>query len=245
MSETITITNEDILEDIKLQCKIPEYIEQIIKYKIIDKTAIELGIKVETEELQNAADKFRLINKLENATDTWEWLEHYNLSIDDFEKLLYNNLLKKKLIQHLFGDKIEPYFFGHQLNYDSAVMYEIILDDEDLALELYYAIKEGEISFYDVARKYIQDKELNRNCGYLGKVNRQDITPEISTVVFAANPPQLLKPIVTSKGLHIIFVDELIQAKPNTKVLTDITDVMFSEWLKKQLEQVELVVDIA
>lgn len=38
--------------------------------------------------------------------------------------------------------------------------YEAELDDEDLVLELLYAIQEGEISFYNVACKYIQDTEL-------------------------------------------------------------------------------------
>jgi len=37
--------------------------------------------------------------------------------------------------------------------------------------------------------------------------------PEISAVVFAAKPPQVLKPIVTSKGVHLILVEEIIEQK--------------------------------
>jgi len=36
-------------------------------------------------------------------------------------------------------------------------MYEVVLDDEDLAMELFYALQEGEISFPE-AYQYIQDK---------------------------------------------------------------------------------------
>jgi hypothetical protein len=47
-------------------------------------------------------------------------------------------------------------------------MYEIVLDDEDLAMELFYGIQEGEMSFYEVAHQYIQDMELRRKGGYRG-----------------------------------------------------------------------------
>ncbi len=156
-----------------------------------------------------------MVNKLHSADDTWAWLEKHGLSLDDYEKIVYHNLISGKLLAHLFADKVEPHFFENQLDYTSAVIYEIILDDEDLAIELFYAIKEEEMSFYDVAHKYIQDKELSRKCGYLGKVQRKDLKPEISAAIFAAKPPELLKPIITSKGVNLILVEEIIQAELN------------------------------
>ncbi|GEA28334.1 chaperone SurA [Microcystis aeruginosa NIES-4325] len=67
------------------------------------------------------------------------------------------------------------------------------------------------MSFYDVTHKYIQDKELRRQGGYLGVQRRQDLKPEISAAVFATKPPQLLKPIVKAKGISLILVEEIIQ----------------------------------
>jgi len=37
----------------------------------------------------------------------------------------------------------------------------VVLNDEDLAMELFYALQEGEISFPEVAYQYIQDKSLH------------------------------------------------------------------------------------
>ncbi|MDZ8024312.1 MAG: peptidylprolyl isomerase [Nostoc sp. DedQUE01] len=241
MSQSITITNEDILNQVRLSCKTPEFVEQIVNRKIITSAAEEAGIKVETEELQKAADLLRLMNKLTSADDTWKWLEKHGLSLDDFEEMIYRGILVSKLSQHLFLDKIEPYFFEHQLEFAGVVMYEVVLDDEDLALELFYAIQEGEMSFYDVAHKYIQDTELRRKCGYLGLLRRQDLKPEISAAIFAAKPPQLLKPIVTSKGIHLILVEELIQPDLNEKLRTTIISDLFLEWLKQQVEQSEVI----
>lgn len=241
MSQAITITNEDILAQVKLSSKIPEIIEGIVTRKVIANAAAEAGIKVETEELQKAADQMRLMNKLDSADATWAWLEKHSLCIDDYEEIVYSTIISGKLAADLFADKVEPYFFEHQLDYVGVVMYEVVLDDEDLAIELFYAIKEGEMSFFDIAHKYIQDTELRRKGGYQGILRRQELRPEVSAAVFVATPPQVLKPMVTSKGLHLIFVEEIIQPQLDNKVRQQIISNLFTEWLKRQVEEVELI----
>jgi parvulin-like peptidyl-prolyl isomerase len=241
MSQAITISSEDILHQVKLSYQILSIVEAIVTRKIITSAAEEAGIKVETEELQKAADNIRLIGKLKSADDTWAWLQKHGLSLDDFEELIYNNVISGKLAQHLFADKVEPFFVEHQLEYAGIVMYEVILDDEDLAMELFYGIQEGEMSFYEVAHQYIQDKELRRKGGYRGIVRRKELKPEISAAVFAAKPPQVLKPIVTSSGVHLILVEEIIQPELDDKLRSKILLDLFSEWLKQQVEQAEVV----
>jgi parvulin-like peptidyl-prolyl isomerase len=241
MKQTITISQEDIWHHVKIYCKIPSLIEGIVTYKIVAAAAVEAGIKVETEELQQAADQLRLKNKLQSADDTWSWLQKHSLSLDDFEELVYINLISGKLAQHLFADKVEPYFFEHQLDYAGVVMYEVVLDDEDLAMELFYAIQEGEMSFPELVHQYIQDRSLRRSGGYRGIVRRKDLKPEISAAVFAAKPPQVLKPIVTAKGVHLILVEEIIQPQLDDKLRAQIFSDLFSEWLKQQIEKVEVV----
>ncbi|HIK04344.1 MAG TPA: peptidylprolyl isomerase [Trichormus sp. M33_DOE_039] len=239
MSQTITITSEDIINQIKISCKTSELIEDILSSKIIQNAAEQAGITVSDQELQQAADQMRLSQNLKNADDTWEWLNKNYLSLEDFEKLVYKNTLSGKLAVHLFADKIEPYFYEHQLDYVSVVCYEVVLEDEDLAMELFYAIQEGETSFFDVARKYIDNKDLRRKLGYKGKLYRKDLKPEISAAVFAAKPPQLLKPILTSKGAHLILVEEVIQAELNNLLRHKIATELFSEWVKQQIEKLD------
>ena len=241
MLQAITITSEDIFNQVKLSCKIPEIIEGIITRKIITATATNALISIEIEEIQKAADQFRLINQLNSADETWTWLQKYSLSLDDFEEWIYTNLLYDKLVQHLFADKVEPYFFEHQLDYAGAVIYEAILDDEDLAIELFYALNEGETSFYEIVHQYIQDDQLRRSGGYRGIVRRQDLKPEISAAVFAAKPPQILQPIVTAKGVHLILVEEIIQPELDDKLRSQIVSDLFAEWLKQQIMEVEVI----
>ncbi|MGI0499641.1 peptidylprolyl isomerase [Limnospira platensis] len=244
MSQSITITAEDILKQVKLSIQIPDLIESIISRKIITDAATEAGIKVETEELQKAADTMRSLQNLHSAQETFAWLEKHHLSVDDLEEVAYMSIISQKLVAHLFADKVEPYFYDNQLDYAGVVMYEVVLDDEDLAMELFYAIQEGEMSFYDVAHKYIQDVELRRQGGYRGVLSRKDLQPEVSAAVFAATPPQLVKPIVTSKGVHLILVEEILQAELNDKLRFQIVSDLFSEWVKKKVDSADIIINL-
>ena len=241
MLRTLEISPQETIQHLKLSCQIPAVVEAIVSCKIILDKAAEMGLKVESEELQQAADSLRLANNLLQADATWTWLQKHCLSLDEFEEIAQTNALSSKLAQHLLGDRVEPFFVEHQLDYAKAILYEVVLDDEDLAMELFYALQQGEMQFHEVAYEYIQETELRRLVGYRGEVSRTDLRPEISAAVFAATPPQLLKPIVTPKGVHLIRVEEILQPRLNDALRVKILADLYSDWLKQQVEQVEVV----
>ncbi|MDF5722499.1 MAG: peptidylprolyl isomerase [Rhizonema sp. PD37] len=245
MSKRLSISCEDIIHNMKLSYQFPSVVEAIATSKIISDAAVEAGIQVQPEELQQAGDSVRFANKLVKATDTWAWLKKHHLSLDEFEQLTRINVLSSKLAHHLFSKQVEPFFFSHQLNYVAAVTYEVVLDDRDLALELFYALQENEISFPEIARQYIQDPELRRAWGYQGIRYRQDFRPEIATAVFATNSAQIIKPIVTSIGVYLIWVEEIIQPKLDEALRIKIQQDLFSSWLKQQIEQVDIDIQLA
>jgi len=59
--------------------------------------------------------------------------------------------------------------------------------------------------------------------------------PEISAKVFASNPPQLLKPIVTAKGVHLIKVEEITHPDLTESLRYQILADLLSDWLNKQM----------
>lgn len=241
MSQTIVITNEDIFHQVQLACQIPEIIEKIVERKVIVSAAKAAGIEATKEELQKASDQMRAASKLKDAEATWAWLGKHGLSLEDFEEIVRITLISGKLCQHLFAQRVEPYFYEHQLDYAGAVIYEIVLDDEDEAMELFYEIQEGETSFFVAAQQYIQDPKLRRQGGFRGKLHRTQMKPEISAAVFSAAPSQLLKPIVTADGIHLIFVEEINQPELDQKLRQKIMLDLYSQWLKQQVEQVQII----
>ncbi len=240
MPHNLTISSSDIIHSLKLSCQIPDVVEAIASQSIIAEAAQEAGITVTPEELQQEGDDLRFAKKLVKAKETWTWLEKHHLSVNEFEELAYNNILSRKLANHLFSPQLEKSFYEHQLDYVAAVTYEVVFEDRDLALELFYALEEGEINFPEIARLYIPETELRRAYGYQGLRYRKDFRPEIAAAVFAAAPPQALKPITTSKGVHLIWVEEVIQPQLDKQLRQKIITESFSDWLKQQFSAMKI-----
>ncbi len=244
MPEHLTITTSNIIHRLKLSCQIPDVVKTIATQKVIALSAEEAGIQVDPEELQQEGDKLRLEQKLVKAKDTWNWLKKHHLSLSEFEELVHHNVLKRKLANHLFLPYVEKLFYQNHLDYIAAVTYEVVLEDRDLALELFYSLEEGEISFQEIARQYILEPELRRAGGYQGIQYRKEFRPEIAAPIFAASAPEILKPIQTQKGVHLILVEEIIQPQLDEHLHEKIISELFSEWLKQQIDSLEIVIQL-
>jgi PPIC-type PPIASE domain len=230
------ISQDEILQQIKLSCQIPTLIKAITERKIVSQKAQSLNLKVETAELQKAADSFRLKNNLVSAQETLDWLKRHALSLDDLEALVYHTVLLSKLADRLFAHQVEPYFIERQLDYTQGVLYEVVLDNFNLAMELFYALEEKEITFAEIAQQYAQDPEMRRRGGYRGLVTRKDLKPELSAAIFAANPPQILKPIAVGKQVYLVYVEAIVSPVLDETLRSEILSVLCSNWLQQQVE---------
>jgi parvulin-like peptidyl-prolyl isomerase len=237
MTINAEISNEDILEQLKLSCRVPELTEQIIVRRIIQEEAAKAEIKLEVSELQAAADDFRSRNGLTSARSTQMWLSINQLSLDEFENIVRLELLSDKLKELVLADQVEKYFYQHQLEFDRVALSEVILENKELAMELYYAVREGEMRFQDIAGQYIKDVDLRRKGGYLGERQRKDLSPEMFSVFSVANPPQIVKPIASAQGFRLLWVEEIIKAELNEEIYGDIKNQLFMEYIRNKIKE--------
>jgi parvulin-like peptidyl-prolyl isomerase len=244
MSIKLTIPEEEIIQFLKISGQIPAILEAFATRRVIDEAIKTTQLEVSVTDMQQAADVFRQTNKLLRAEDTMRWLDQQGLSLNEFEEMIKFALLSAKIPDKLFADQVEAHFVSHQLDYVQVALYEIIFDDVDLAMELFYGLQEGELNFHALAHQYILDPELRRVGGYCGLVQRSQLKPEISAAVFASKPPQTLKPILTSKGAHLILVEELIEPQLDKQLRDQIVSTLFAAWLQEQVQQTELIAAI-
>lgn len=237
--EIDSILPEQIVQHLKLSRQMPRVLKDVINQKIIEQKAQEENITIEEPELQAAADRFRLEHDLITSQDTLTWLKKYNLSVTEFEELIYGRILAQKLAKYLFSDRVEAHFSAHQQDYIKAVVYEIVLKDFNLAMEIFYSIQEREFSFWELAHQYIENDELRRQGGYKGMVTRDRLKPEIATAIFAIDSyPQLLKPLRVDKYTYLIYVEEIIKPTLNSSLRYKIIDRLFNIWLDRQRKQI-------
>lgn len=231
----LSIDSDQVIRHLKHEVKLKTVYQSILCKQIIEKASQERGVTVEPEEVQAEADQFRYDHKLESASQTLEWLEDNLLTPDDWEAGIYDQLLKKKLADSLFGKQIEAYFAQSKVQYEQAVLYRILVPYSALAQEIFYQVEEEEISFFEAAHLYNIDEYRRLACGFEGKVSRWQLKPDVAAYVFGAHPREVIGPIQSGHDFELLMVEEFIPAELTNDVRQQISSQLFDEWLESEL----------
>lgn len=235
-SSKINIEPEEIVSFLKQETKFKEAYQKILFQKTITRVALEQGVTVTTDEIQDVADRQRRERRLEKASDTVAWLAEQMITPYDWEAGIRNTLLAQKLALEMFGKEVEKFFNQNRLEFEQVILYRMIVASNKLAQELYFQIEEKEVSFYAAAHQYDIDENRRLKCGYEGKVYRWSLEADIAAIVFSTSPQQLIGPIKTEQGYHLIFVEDLIPAELTADRYQEILNYMFQQWLNSEVD---------
>ena len=230
-----SIEPDEMIRFLKGRLQIKDLCHNILCQKVVRQAAEERGIEVSTEEVEEEANRQRYAKRLEKAADTLSWLADQMVTADDWEGGIYHHLLTQKLADTLFDSDVEKSFVQNKLDYEQALLYQIILTDEPFAQELFYQIEEAEISFYHAAHLYDIEKRRRLLCGYEGRIYRKNLKADLAAVVFGATPGEITGPITTEQGYHLVMVEEFIEPELTQERHQEIKQRMFQEWLLSEL----------
>ena len=231
----VAIEPEEIVSFLKLTIGYKEVRQAILSQRLIKQAAKERGLTVTSEEIQAEAERQRREKRLEKASDTLAWLADELIAAEDWEAGIRSQILEKKLAESLFAKDVEKFYAKNQFDFEQVLLYQIIIPYERVAQELFYQIEEEEISFYEAAHLYDVDEKRRSQCGYEGKVHRWSLKPDIVAVIFSAEPGQVIGPLQTEQGYHLLLVEEFIPAQLTPAVYQDILNRMFKQWLSQEL----------
>ena len=231
----ILVDYDEIISFLKRNLKFKDVYQKILSQQVINQVAEERGITVTAEEIQHQANQQRYAKRLEKAADTLAWLGDQMVTSDDWEAGIREQILAQKLAESLFAKDIEKYFIQNRLNFEQVSLYQIIVPYERLARELFYQIEEEEISFYHAAHLYDIDPQRRERCGYQGKLYRWELKADFAALVFGSPPGEILSPVKTDQGYHLILVEEFIQAELTRDRAQEILQKLFQDWLSSEL----------
>jgi parvulin-like peptidyl-prolyl isomerase len=231
----LTIELTELENYLKQNIQIKQICQEITYDKIVTQAATARNISLTEEEIQAEAHRQRRTMGLEKATDTFAWLNSQLITDENWEAGIRNSLLRKKLAEVLFTQEAKVFFGQNKLNFDSILLYQIIVPYEQLAWEIFYQIEEQEISFYQAAHFYDINEKRRYMCGYEGKIYRYSLSPQVEAIVFGAKVGEVISPFQTEQGYHIALVEEFISAELTPEVHQEILNKMFNEWLANEL----------
>ena len=97
------ISVAEVVDFLRVTGRFLPALSEIVERKLTVEAAKRKGLKVTVQELQRAADAFRLANGLKKASATEAWLKSLGISVETLEDYLETNLLISKLKDALEG----------------------------------------------------------------------------------------------------------------------------------------------
>ncbi len=239
------ISAYDFVKLLKLNDKFDELIEEIMVDKLAVAAAKKQGLTVPVEEVQDRADQIRRVLGLHRAKDTVEYLDGMGVSLDEFENHIVEGIYKEKIeAQVCTQQAIEDYFSLHSPKFDSLEIAHMVLDSEGKAREIMAFVEDDPDSFEDLAREHSLDDETADSGGYVGKVARGTMDPEIEAKLFNADPGDVVGPFTSGDKLiyEIFKVTEKHPAKLDDATAKEVHKLIYDEWLEVRAQEHRLEV---
>jgi parvulin-like peptidyl-prolyl isomerase len=231
----LQVSSEDIVAFLKQELQYKQIVQRILYQRVIQATSAQRLIHILPEEIQAIGDQFRMAHALEKISDTLNWLQLQDMTVEDWERGIHHRLLAQQLAANLFASEAEKRFAEQRLDYDRVVLYHLEVPYESLVYELFYQIDEDEMSFYEAAHLYDINAARRHRCGFEGIVGRWEIPPQFATQIFGATVQQVTEPIRDEDGYHLFWVEEVIAGQLTEENRQNIIQTAFQTWLESEL----------
>ena len=97
----IEVSVAEVVDYLRVTGGFLKTLHDVVVRKITLNAARKSRLKVSSEELQKAADAFRVVNGLSKASDTEKWLRANGITVETLEDYLETNLLINKFKNNL------------------------------------------------------------------------------------------------------------------------------------------------
>ncbi len=232
LPEISPATNEDIIAYLRRSHKLAEFAVLAERDALILDVCDRLQITVSDEELQAAGDTFRQEHKLLGASETLAWLQEQQITVEEWSQGIRVELLTKKLKEHLFGDTVDAHYISNRDDYKRVALSQILVRDLPDALKVAHALREENASFCALALEYSKGKQSKENGGFVGICFIAKLLPEIAQAISEAKEGEVIGPIQSKLGYHIVRVEKWFPAELNQSVREEILDSLFQAWLQ-------------
>ncbi|MBD2065964.1 peptidylprolyl isomerase [Leptolyngbya sp. FACHB-671] len=235
LPEISPATNEDVIAYLRRSHKIAEVAALAECDTLVLNICEQLGITVSDEELQAAGDAFRLEHKLLGASETLAWLQEQRITVEDWTQGIRVDLLTKKLKEHLFADAVDAHYMSNRNDYKRVALSQILVRDLPDALKVANAIREEKASFCALALEYSKGKQSQENGGFVGICFIAKLMPEIAQVISEAKEGEVIGPVQTKLGYHILRIEKWFSIELSESVREELLESLFQVWLQERV----------
>jgi parvulin-like peptidyl-prolyl isomerase len=196
---------EEVLRDALLDGGPTGLLGPLIDRELLRQHASAIGITVGDEELQRAADEMRHERGLEGADRAMEWLRAHHQTVASAQRSLEALLVRNKVMSGIAADEVRAYFHTHRIELESVVLFSIRVASDEEAWAIRRQVEAGS-QFSALAASASLDPATRAHGGFVGRLRRREMSPEIAEAVLSVAPGSLVGPIRTERGYNLFLV---------------------------------------
>jgi putative peptide maturation system protein len=209
----------------------PDLMAEIVDDVLIEQAIAEDPPPVSEEELQAAADAFRLTHGLYSAEATHRWLAEMGVSEEQFGEIQGWEVQARKLEERVTEDRVESYFEAHRESFDVVQLLRVTAPTETTAELLAEAAKGQDLlSAVQACTLSGRGKGLE---GALRSHRARELPPGLATA-----PTGAVEGSVAGESRH--WVAQVLGRQPaqlDDDTRAEIRKILFQEWLAERREQ--------
>ena len=234
LPEISPATDADILAYLRRSHKIAEIAALAEHEALILALCEQRGITVSEEELQAAGNEFRLKHKLLGTSETLAWLQEQRITVEDWTQGIRVALLIKNLKEHLFGASVDSHYLSNRKDYRRIALSQILVRDLTDALKIVSKLQEDKAAFCALAIEYSKGQQSKEKGGFAGIHFLSKLMPEVAQAISEATAGEVIGPLQTKLGYHIIKIEKWFPVELNESVREEILESLFRAWLREQ-----------
>lgn len=234
LPEVSPATDDEILRYLRRTHKIAEIAALVEHDALILKLCDKFNLTIDEEELQIVGNEFRRSHNLFSASETENWLVQQRITAEDWTEGIRAKLLEKKLKEHLFGEQVDSHYLNNRKEYKRVALSQILVKDLTVALKIVQALREENASFCALALEYSQGKQSKEKGGFAGVHFLPKLMPEIAAAIADADEGEVVEPIKTRLGYHIIRIEKWFPLHLDESLREEVIDSLFQAWLQEQ-----------
>lgn len=245
----LTIDNQPIslkqsLDYLRSSGKLGAFVGEILRQYSIEKELEQEGIKVDSVATEQAIIDFRLQNQLIEPNSFQEWLTRNGISFETFYKQVASRFQQEKLKVKVAESKLQEYFIERKIFLDRVVLSRIIVENQELAEELYSQILEEGAQFEQLAQEYSMAEDRIAN-GMMGVVSRGTLPDVLRAAIDSANPGDLLEPLEIDGRWCLFRVEQILPASLDDERLKHtLRDELFERWLAQKIQKLSVKLQV-
>lgn len=224
----------------------------LVRTEILQQAAEERGIEVTDE--QRSEQRVEVVEQAGGEEALQEVLTQSNVSDEELQDNLNDQAIQSQisdaLAEEVTDEEVQTaYEQDPQGQYGEKVeVRHILTETEEQANEAIGRIEEGE-EFGEVAQDLSTDPGSAEQGGELGPVTRGMTVEEFDEAAFSADVGELVGPVATDFGFHVLEVTEEVPATELSDAEGDIRDVLaqgkFTQYITDFASGLEIEIDPA